>query len=76
MIGVRADILQTATVRVWNNDKCQKSYREQEKPHKIATTQMCAGNNGVDSCWVIDNFFLCNMAMSMTKTGRNVSNCC
>lgn len=52
--GVRADVLQKASVEIWNNEKCQSSYVQQEKPNLIGKSQMCAGlvNGGVDSCWV------------------------
>ncbi|XP_055904067.1 trypsin-1 [Eupeodes corollae] len=52
--GDRADILQKATVQIWNNDICERSYQTNGKRSNfIAETQMCAGfvNGGIDSCW-------------------------
>lgn len=52
-IGVRSDILQRASIEVWNNKKCESSFAEQNKPQPISKTQMCAGKEtgGIDSCW-------------------------
>uniref|UniRef100_A0A1I8MXH7 Peptidase S1 domain-containing protein n=2 Tax=Musca domestica TaxID=7370 RepID=A0A1I8MXH7_MUSDO len=52
--GDRADVLRKATVRVWNNNACEKSYQLNGRPSSvISDTQMCAGyeNGGIDSCW-------------------------
>ncbi|XP_055854122.1 transmembrane protease serine 9 [Episyrphus balteatus] len=52
--GDRADVLRKATVQIWNNDICERSYQVNGKRSNfIAETQMCAGfvNGGIDSCW-------------------------
>jgi serine protease 27 len=53
-VGIKPNILQTADVPVWENDECQNSYRELNKPHRITENQICAGgrDGGVDSCWM------------------------
>lgn len=53
-IGQRADILQKASVEIWNNAKCQESFNIHDKRHTIGKTQLCAGKKigGIDSCWV------------------------
>ena len=52
-IGIRADVLQKATVDVWNNNDCQKSFRQFNAKSIITSKQMCAGKvtGGIDSCW-------------------------
>lgn len=51
--GLRADILQKASVEVWQNDICEASYKSLNKPHRISNSQLCAGYKagGIDSCW-------------------------
>lgn len=54
-IGDRSNILRKATVKIWNNKECEKSYQTNGKHNSLITdTQMCAGyaNGGIDSCWV------------------------
>lgn len=52
--GNRPEILQKASVNVISNERCQKSYQENNKQNKIIETQLCAGRlqGGVDACWV------------------------
>lgn len=52
--GERADVLRKATVKIWNNEACEHSYRALGKSNSITDTQMCAGyeNGQIDSCWV------------------------
>lgn len=52
--GLRADKLRKASVQVWNNKECERSFQENGKTgYSIMETQMCAGfkNGGIDSCW-------------------------
>ncbi|XP_018795641.1 PREDICTED: trypsin-1 [Bactrocera latifrons] len=52
--GHKADILKKVTVKIWNNNSCEKSYKINGKPSSIISdTQLCAGfkNGGADSCW-------------------------
>jgi serine protease 27 len=52
-IGEKPNVLQTVDVPVWQNEECQKSYKDLMKTNKISESQMCAGgrDGGVDSCW-------------------------
>lgn len=52
--GERADVLRKATVKIWNNEVCERSYRAHGKSNSISDTQMCAGyeDGQIDSCWV------------------------
>ncbi|KAM7356121.1 trypsin 3A1 isoform 1-T1 [Cochliomyia hominivorax] len=53
-VGERADVLRKASVRVWNNNACERSYQLNGRPNSIISdTQLCAGyeNGGIDSCW-------------------------
>lgn len=52
-IGDRADILQKASVKVWNNERCQRSFEANGMKNTITQSQMCAGHEtgGIDSCW-------------------------
>lgn len=57
--GDRADNLRKASVRVWNNNACERSYQLNGRPNSvISDSQMCAGyeNGGIDSCWVTFSF--------------------
>ncbi|KAH8234610.1 hypothetical protein KR032_000584 [Drosophila birchii] len=49
----RSDILRKATVKIWNNEACERSYRALGKSNTIGDTQLCAGyeNGQIDSCW-------------------------
>ncbi|KAH8371938.1 hypothetical protein KR093_009372, partial [Drosophila rubida] len=51
--GDRADVLRKATVKIWNNAECERSYRALGKSNSISDTQLCAGyeNGQIDSCW-------------------------
>ncbi|XP_001353486.3 transmembrane protease serine 9 [Drosophila pseudoobscura] len=51
--GDRADVLRKATVKIWNNEACERSYRALGKSNTIGETQLCAGyeNGQIDSCW-------------------------
>lgn len=50
----RSDVLRKATVKIWNNEACERSYRSLGKSNTIGETQLCAGyeNGQIDSCWV------------------------
>jgi len=50
----RSDVLRKATVKIWNNEVCERSYRSLGKSNTIGETQLCAGyeNGQIDSCWV------------------------
>uniref|UniRef100_A0A336LPC6 CSON008458 protein n=1 Tax=Culicoides sonorensis TaxID=179676 RepID=A0A336LPC6_CULSO len=52
-LGNKPEILQKASITVISNEKCQKSYQENNKENIISETQMCAGRleGGVDACW-------------------------
>ncbi|EDV98012.1 trypsin 3A1 [Drosophila grimshawi] len=51
--GDRSDVLRKATIQIWNNDECERSYRAQGKSNTIGDTQLCAGyeNGQIDACW-------------------------
>lgn len=51
--GNRADTLQKANVKVWNNQECQALFEQMQKKRKINPSQMCAGKKagGIDACW-------------------------
>lgn len=54
-LGVRANVLRKANVRVWDNDQCQQSYRKYAKLQTNVTEgQLCAGyeKGQIDACWV------------------------
>lgn len=36
---------------VWDNEQCQNSYRELNKPHRITENHVCAGGEDRDACW-------------------------
>lgn len=52
--GDRSDVLRKASVKIWSNEDCERSYRSQGKSNTIGDTQLCAGyeNGQIDSCWV------------------------
>lgn len=52
--GVRADKLRKASVQIWNNKECERSFHENGKTeYSILDSQLCAGykSGGIDSCW-------------------------
>ncbi|XP_037032043.1 trypsin-1 isoform X2 [Bradysia coprophila] len=51
--GDPANILQKASVNVWKNSDCQKSFREKGSDIILTENQICAGHvsGGIDSCW-------------------------
>lgn len=52
--GIRPDKLRKASVEIWRNKECERSFRDNGRAdYSILETQMCAGlkNGGVDSCW-------------------------
>ena len=72
-IGDRADKLQKAKVKVWNNENCQQSFRDVGKKNVISKSQMCAGykNGGIDSCWADSGgpLILDNILIGIVSTG-------
>lgn len=52
-IGNKPEALQKAYISIISNERCQKSYQENNKNHIISDTQMCAGKleGGIDACW-------------------------
>lgn len=68
--GDRADNLRKASVRVWNNNACERSYQLNGRPNSvISDSQMCAGyeNGGIDSCWVTFSFLQSTRACLIRK---------
>ncbi|XP_030380037.1 transmembrane protease serine 9 [Scaptodrosophila lebanonensis] len=51
--GERADVLRKATVKIWDNEACERSYHALGKSNTISDSQLCAGyeNGRIDSCW-------------------------
>ncbi|CAM6031455.1 unnamed protein product, partial [Sphagnum compactum] len=52
-IGNKPEVLQKALIGIISNERCQKSYLENNKRNIISDTQMCAGRleGGIDACW-------------------------
>ncbi|XP_037956953.1 transmembrane protease serine 9-like, partial [Teleopsis dalmanni] len=73
-IGERADTLRKASVQIWNNSDCEKSYQLNGKTNNIYDTQLCAGfeNGGIDSCWADSGgplIFKENILIGVVSTG-------
>lgn len=47
--GPRPTVLQQLTMKIWNNDKCKRTYGS-TAPAGIKDTMLCAGQKGKDSC--------------------------
>jgi secreted trypsin-like serine protease len=47
--GPRPTVLQELTMKIWNNDKCKRTYGS-TAPAGIKDTMLCAGQKGKDSC--------------------------
>merc|ERR1711860_259213 len=52
--GPRPTVLQQLTMKIWNNDKCKRTYGS-TAPAGIKDTMLCAGQKGTNWCCILGN---------------------